>query len=416
MTVATAPPDSAKDIPQTPGYAIVPNGLIRSELSMAAKLLFVTLDGRRAGNNRDRGIRVGAATLAADMRVSESTVKRAAAELIEAGWLERRRTGRTNSWRLTNPARTGKRVASMQPPLEESPGNPRESRESGGPTGPGPLGTTGTTSPRDSRTVTSEPSDRSPVTVLQSITRENYNNTDDVVPAAGPSGQPRDDHHRGNGSETTDHDDRSQASASTTTEQRVPSGDERTAKTKTAAPATDSAATYLAEINAATGARLVMTRPLRELLQKIDANGIPPAEAALTASAWLAAKGSKVRHPDGFLASIVLPSMADGQELEEPAQQATPIPPAYKDITEAPTCDHGAAIGACALCRQGQEHPSQEQERPMNSMLAAALTKLGAPPSEDSPGMTLERLPGESRVDYMRRAHQHRRELERDRV
>lgn len=406
MTVATAPPDIPKDIPQTPGFAIVPNGVLRDPaLSMAARLLFAVLDGRRAANSRDRGIRVGAATLAADLGVSESTVKRAAAELTEAGWLERRRTGRTNSWRLTNPARTGKRVTPIQPPLEESSGNPRESRESGGSTGPGSLGTTGTDPATTPPPVTSEPSDRSPVTVLQSITREKYNNTDDLVPA-GLSGQPRDEHHRGNGSGKTDHDGETARAKTAKADSTQSGGDGKTARARTAG---GSAAAYLSEINAATGANLVMTRPMRELLQRIADNGIPANEAALTASAWLAAKGSRINHPDGFLASIVLPSMADGQQLEEPGQQATPIPPAYKDITEAPTCDHGAAIGACALCRQ-------EQEQPMNPMLQAVLDRLEEPASGYSQGMTLERLPGESRVDYMRREHQHRLELARTHV
>ena len=148
---------------------------------------------------------------------------------------------------------------------------------------------------------------------------------------------------------------------------------------------------YLDEINAATGAKLRPSPQLRELVDKIAARGILPDEAALTAAAWLAVKGGKIRTPEGFLAAVALPSMAEGQELDVEPAKPTPTPPAYRELTAQPRCEHGAEQGRCALCRrrawiatgsaEGQGSPGlapmSDDEVP--PALAAALSKLGAP-------------------------------------
>jgi hypothetical protein len=72
----------------------------------------------------------------------------------------------------------------------------------------------------------------------------------------------------------------------------------------------------------------------------------------MTAAAWLAAKGSTVQAPAGFLAAVALPSLAYGEKPEGDPTPATPIPPAYRDLSASPRCDHGAEAGRCALCRR----------------------------------------------------------------
>ena len=286
MTVATAPPQIQSDT-EIPGYAKVPNSVLRdASLSVTARLLYSVLDGRRA----DRGQRVSLSVLAADLGVSESTVRRAAGELEGQGLLKRSRTGRTNSWRLTNPVRTaGNRIVEQHAATESD-------------QSPVP--------PKPAKPVTSAGSDQSPVTGLQRTTRENYNNN------AGRS--------------TTD---------------------------------TELVSDYLTGINAATGSTLVQTRALQQLVTRIAAAGIPANEAALTAAAWLAAKGNTVQNVNGFLASIVLPSMANGQELENPHQKETPIPPAYRDVIAADRttpADPETAQRGISACRSALKGTSRD--------------------------------------------------------
>lgn len=389
LAPAQAPPNRDTD-KSLSGYAVVPNGLLRDgRLSLTARMLYAVLDGRRAGNNRDRGIRVGLAVLAADLGVSDSTTRRAAAELEEAGWLERRRTGRTSSWRLANPIRTPRRMAALQRTLDDvaeggrggatvppsigqersgsltdshrgtvaSATPPQEGREGPGSAGSGP------------RSVTADGSDRSPVNGLQSITREDYNITEASSRSARPSGAHRDK-----------------------------ASDAEAGKKSKSQPATADPvlAAYLREINAATGAELRPTRALRDLVRKIAARGIPADEAALTAAAWLAAKGSKIEAPAGFLAAVALPSLAEGASLEEEPAAPTPIPPAYRDLSAAPRCAHGAEAGRCALCRRhataepsAPARPNPQEERSQQAVV------------RDSWPAVLDALKASSRVAFM---------------
>ena len=404
MTIPAPSVGVQPDAPfSAPGYAIAPNAVIRdTRLSPTARLLYVLLDGRRAGN-RDRGIRVSIATLAADLGCAESTVRRVAGELETAGWLARRRTGRTSSWTLDNPIRTGRRMAALQrtldaeaeggrggtpapPPIAHQRAESLTDSQGGdvaSATPPDPAGTPPGSREAAARSLTDDGSDRSQVSGLQSITREDYNNTADLVPGGPASGGPRDESQRGPGHETSDQHRASppRASASTGAQEPAPIGDKKTARPR-AATGGDLTAAYLAEINAATGAKLVPNRLTRDLIGKIAAKGIPAPEAALTAAAWLAVKGGAVTRPEGFLAAIALPSMANGQELDTSPPKATPMPPAYRELVAQELCDHGAERGRCALCRRLETSPppptwagpSSETEA-----LALALSKLGAP-------------------------------------
>ena len=153
MTLAPAGRANAPDTANVPGFAVVPNAVLRDgRFDAWTRLLYAVLDGR--GASKAGGIRVGLATLAADLGASESTVKRSAEALEDAGWLDRRRTGRTSAWRLRNGIRMASQAKADQAVL-------------------------------DLRPVTADPSDRSPVTSLQRSTREDYNNNGEPAqPAA----------------------------------------------------------------------------------------------------------------------------------------------------------------------------------------------------------------------------------------
>lgn len=396
MTIPAASVGVQTDAPFiAPGYAIAPNAVVRDDrLSLTARLLYVLLDGRRA--DKAKGIRVSVATLAADLGCADATVRRAASELETAGWLARRRTGRTSSWRLDNPIRTGPRMAALQRTLDaEAEGGTRGTHSprliahqraesltdsQGGTvedsTPPQPAldlpqpaldeGREGRDrGDQGARSLTGDGSDRSLVSGLQSITREKYNNTADRVPAPASGGHGGDASQRGPGHETSDQQPSSSTRASAGTGQPAqtagptgqPVSDRKTAKAGAAPAPGDIAAVYLAEINAATGAKLVPNRLTRELMRKIAAKGIPAPEAALTAAAWLAVKGDAVASPEGFLAAIALPSMANGQELDTSPPKPTPTPPAYRELVAQELCDHGAEMGRCALCRRTATSP-----------------------------------------------------------
>lgn len=368
VTVTGSQPDSPIDVP---GYAIPPNAVLRDpQLSITARLLYAVLDGRRA-SNRGKGIRVQIETLAADLGCSSTTVRRAATELQDAGWLQRRRTGRSSSWQLENPVRSNRRVAaierSLQGELVESPvspstgitGNHGNQRAAAVPA----LGALGDhTCPKPAlsqetavRPITPERSECSPVDTPQSITKEKYNSTADPVSAPASGGALKDGSQRG---EASILDDQPNSRPEGSSAKQMPAGSgikEKSAKTKTAAARDPLTLRYLAEINAATGANLRPTPQLQELIHQIAAQKIPAAEAAMTAKAWLAVRDGKVDSPSGFLVAVALPSLANGEKQEKPA--VTPIPPAYSTITAEQTCSHGAARNRCALCRQ----PVREQ-------------------------------------------------------
>lgn len=99
------------------GYAVAPNVVLRDgRLSVTARLLYAILDGRQTSS---ASVRVGLATLAADMGVSDDTVSRAAAELEAVGYLSRTRTGRTSRYAIRNPYRSDveRRAAAVEPEL-----------------------------------------------------------------------------------------------------------------------------------------------------------------------------------------------------------------------------------------------------------------------------------------------------------
>lgn len=94
-------PNTARSIPN--GYAIVPHAVARdASLSISARMLYLLLDGRQGSSD---GTRVRIETLAADMGVSVSTVKRCLRELRQAGLVESQITGRSLMLIIHNTAR-----------------------------------------------------------------------------------------------------------------------------------------------------------------------------------------------------------------------------------------------------------------------------------------------------------------------
>jgi len=84
-------------------YAIVPSDLARdTRLNATAVRLFLILDSRQTSASR---VRVSLAVLAADMNTSPRAVQYAVKQLVAAEYLDVQRTGRTNGYRVSNPAR-----------------------------------------------------------------------------------------------------------------------------------------------------------------------------------------------------------------------------------------------------------------------------------------------------------------------
>jgi len=84
-------------------FSIIPHSLVRDpKISPLAKVVFLALDARIGQKHSQRVLEK---TLAQDLDLSLSTLKRALKELREAGFLTTYRTGRSNRYELINPSR-----------------------------------------------------------------------------------------------------------------------------------------------------------------------------------------------------------------------------------------------------------------------------------------------------------------------
>lgn len=117
--------------------------------------------------------------------------------------------------------------------------------------------------------------------------------------------------------------------------------------------------TYLAAVESATGHRLRPTTAVREHLASIRQQGVTPADLGTLTAAYLAAHGSNVESPAGWLAGFVLPAIADGQRPER--RPASSSPTMYADVPTDRPCDHGEPRGEsyCALCRKSPRTPQK---------------------------------------------------------
>lgn len=88
-------------------FAIVPTDVLTDRtLSAHARVLYAVLDGRTCG----RAGRLKMATLAADLGLSLPQINRLLAELVRAGYVVTLRTGRSNLYRVINPARESRSI------------------------------------------------------------------------------------------------------------------------------------------------------------------------------------------------------------------------------------------------------------------------------------------------------------------
>lgn len=92
-------------------------------------------------------------------------------------------------------------------------------------------------------------------------------------------------------------------------------------------------------------ARLVLTirpdwAPL-DVMRAIERDDRP--WRTVVAGSIRGAAGTDVRHPNGL------------RYVNPDGVTATPLPPTVRELRTAPTCQHGAASGLCALCRAGLE-------------------------------------------------------------
>lgn len=120
MTIAPPSAGAQHDPPiSAPGYAIAPNAVLRdARLSRDARLLYVLLDGHAGKSGR---VRVGDATVAAELGASESSFYRWARELVAAGLITRKGTGRSAITTVHNGFRVG---SSSAPTAAEQPAIP----------------------------------------------------------------------------------------------------------------------------------------------------------------------------------------------------------------------------------------------------------------------------------------------------
>jgi len=140
---------------------MVPRAVVTdASLSITARLLFTVLDSRQGTNDYAR---VGRQALADDLGVSVATVKRALNELVEAGLIVREATGRTNSYTVVNLSRNGRLEQSVKAHEKAT---------------------------RKARRVTSEPSDGSLVTRLQSKNSLIKNKASTTAPPKASEGPP----------------------------------------------------------------------------------------------------------------------------------------------------------------------------------------------------------------------------------
>lgn len=265
MPTVTDPSDVASQT--RPTYAKPPSAVLRdASLSRDARLLYVLLDDRAGSRG---SVRVRIETLAADLDAGDKSVRRWLAELRAAGLVTTKSTGRSLSVTVANAARlVDKRT----------------------------------------RTVTSDRSERSPVTALQSSKSGESSSAREpveLVPSTPTDDDGHDQDHRGG--------------------------------------------PYLAAIREATGHRLRPTTAVREHLAVIRRQNLEPADVGTLCAAYLHAHGSTVRSPGAWLADFVLAAIADG---DRPAPTAS-APTMYGDVPMTDPCGHGEPRGDryCALCR-----------------------------------------------------------------
>lgn len=296
-------------------YAVVPCAVLNDQsLSDAAVRLFCVLDARVTTKSSQQ---IRQDTLAEQLGWSRSKVQRALGDLVAAGHVSVKHTARSSRISVTNSRRS------------KSTGSQR--RE--------PTGTTsGAASNLRQHTPSSVKSEAAAASNMTPLYRNTSlrNTSMAAQPRAERAGVP---------------------SISETKPDWVPDHSEKPTAQKHAADGPEIMPDrvlldYLTAIWDSTGHHLDRNHLTEGVLTRIHQHGTSPKDTADLAAKMLAAKGSTVRNPAGFLVRVVLPTIADQILTEPPAPKATPTPPPLAQVTSAARCDHGAEIGRCALCRQ----------------------------------------------------------------
>ena len=302
-------------------YAVVPRAVLDNQsLSDAAVRLFAVLDAR-VTTKASQQIRQD--TLAEQLGWSRSKVQRALGHLVTAGYVTVQHTARSSRVSVTNASRVSKRRGSQS---KEPPGTT--------------SGDASNLTPHTPSSVKSAAADASNLTPLYRNT--SLRNTDMTA-------QPR----------------AARASVPIITEPKpdwLPDQSGSPDPKAQTMPADDGPeimpdrvlVDYLTAIWRSTGHHLDRNHLTEGVLTRIHQHGTSAQETAARAAEQLAAKGSAVRNPAGYLVRVVLPAIADQTLTAPPAPKPTPTPPAVAEIAKAARCEHGAEIGRCALCRQAK--------------------------------------------------------------
>lgn len=342
-------------------YAVMPRRVLDDRsLSDAAVRLFAVLDAR-VTTKASQQIRQD--TLAEQLGWSRSKVQRALSDLVAAGHVTVQHTARSSRVSVTNPARVKKSRAAAR------------------------NGTDGTTSgdasnltPHTPSSVKSDAADASNLTPLYRNT--SLRNTDMTA-------QPRALTRAGVPiiSETKPDWLPDQSGSPDPKAQTMPADDGPEIMQDRVL------VDYLTAIWRSTGHHLDRNHLTEGVLTRIHQHGTSAQDTAARAAEQLAAKGSAVRNPAGYLVRVVLPAIADQTLTAPPAPKPTPTPPAVAEIAKAARCEHGAEIGRCALCRQARERtrtcihgqrgdcePCQSQDRHYNRIAAVGPDRSATAP------------------------------------
>lgn len=107
VTNTDSPEKGSSVLPSSPGWAVVPRDVLTdSRLSDRAVRVYCLLDARTTG----RPVYVRVSVLAQDLGVSERTVERSLAELVDLGYVVRERTRRVTRTAVLNPVRAADRA------------------------------------------------------------------------------------------------------------------------------------------------------------------------------------------------------------------------------------------------------------------------------------------------------------------
>lgn len=318
-------------------YAVVPRAVLDDRsLSDAAVRLFAVLDARVTTKSSQQ---IRQDTLAEQLGWSRSKVQRTLGHLVAAGYVTVQHTARSSRVSVSNPARVSKRTGSQH-------------RE--------PAGTTnGAASNLMQHTPSSVKSDAADASNLTPLYR-NTSLRNTSIPA-----QPRALTRAGVPiiSET-----KPEWVAEQSPEPAAQDMNADAAEIMQAPVLLD----YLTEIWRTTGHHLDRNHLTEGVLTRIHQHGTSAQDTARAAAEMLAAKGSKVTNPAGYLVAVVLPAIANQTLTAAPAPTPTPTPPPVVEVTTAPRCDHGAEVGRCALCRL------EQSQRPRNCYHGRVITECSA--------------------------------------